>query len=400
MSLPERIFSMCSIIQAGQYPSVQTFREMFEVSERTVHGDLAYLKDRLRMDLKFDKARKGYYNADPNWKMPPIDLTDGEVFALILGKEMLSQYAGTSFEPVLRGAIEKIASRLSDKVEVDLSQVQSVVQFHTNGVIPISRKLLLDLTEACEMQRAVDLTYSAASTGERTKRTVHPYRIIENRGCWYLVAYCELRNDLRHFALHRIEEHTVSDSKYPLNESLDIDNWLKSAFQLEHGDGEHTVRIDFKPAAARYIRERHWHPSQQLDEHEDGSCTMTFIASNLDEVKRWVLPYGAEAQVIEPDVLRNKVRDELIAAANNYVDTRIIDMNLSRANRTRESSTGANSTGTNSTRANSTRTKPAARGIKRKTGVRSQLELDLDDTLQANEERTRQLKLELSSEES
>lgn len=378
MSRADRIFSMADEIQSGRYPSVKRFREMFEVSERTVHDDLTLLKDRMRMDVQFDRDRGGYFNADPNWKMPPFDLDEGEVFALILGKEMLAQYVGTSFEPVLRGAIEKIAERLTDKVQIDFAQVRSMVQFRTQGVIPISRKLLLDLTEACERQLVVELIYTSASKGERTERAVHPYRIIENRGLWYLVAYCETRQALRHFALHRIEKHHLTDTRYPLNESLHIDEWLKSAFQLEHGDGEHHVRIQFTPSAARYIRERKWHPSQSIDEHDDGGCTMSFTAQNLDEVKRWVLPYGAEAIVLEPEALRNRLRGELAAAANNYRDgAAVIEMKPSSA-----------------------KPKAAARGAKRtKTGVRQQLEIDLEATLQANAQPVTQLKLELPADE-
>ncbi len=379
MSRAERIFSMADEIKSGSYPSVKRFREMFEVSERTVHDDLTYLKDRMRMDVQFDRDRGGYFNGDPNWQMPPFDLDEGEVFALILGKEMLAQYAGTSFEGVLRAAIEKIAERLTDKVQVDFGQVQSMVQFRTQGVIPISRKLLLDLTEACNRQLIVELAYTSASKGERTERAVHPYRIIENRGLWYLVAYCETRKALRHFALHRIEKHNLTDVEYPADESLHIDEWLKSAFQLEHGDGEHQVRIRFSPSAARYVRERIWHPSQQIDEREDGGCTMSFVAQNLDEVKRWVLPYGAEAIVLEPEVLRNRLRGELTAAANNYREgAAVVEMKPASA----------------------AKPKAAAKGAKRaKTGVRQQLELDLEATLQANAQPVKQLKIELPADE-
>jgi len=95
---------------------------------------------------------------------------------------------------------------------------------------------------------------------------------------------------------------------------------VDKAFQLEHSGQEHTVKIHFKPKAARYIRERQWHPSQDLIEHDDGSCTLEFVTQSLDETKRWIMTYGAEAVVMEPPGLRNLVRDEHARAASEYLE--------------------------------------------------------------------------------
>ena len=43
----ERLLSVDRLIRSGNYPSVQTFVEHFEVSQRTVHGDIRFLKERL-----------------------------------------------------------------------------------------------------------------------------------------------------------------------------------------------------------------------------------------------------------------------------------------------------------------------------------------------------------------
>ncbi len=314
----ERVARMIEEINKGRYPNVEHFCREFEIAPRTALGDIRYLKENMQQEILYDKYRGGYYNKNPKKELPQFNLTHGEVFALTLGKEMLSQYTGTSFEPLLRSAIEKICERLPQNVNVNIDDIKCMVKFHSNSVIPISKKLFLDINRACEKSLPVSIVYFGAKRGDTTERTIHPYRIIENRSTWYVVGHCRLRNDLRMFALHRIKSYKLIDERFRMPETLDIDKWLESAFQLEHGDPEQTVKVRFQPLSARYIRERSWHPSQQLEEHPDGACTLEFKSQNIEEAKRWVLTYGADAEVLEPIELRKLVADELHRAASQY----------------------------------------------------------------------------------
>ena len=315
----ERLVAMDEEIRKGRYPTVQKFCEMFEVQPRTVYEDIRMLKEQLGMEIVFDRFKNGYYNANPKKELPAFELTDGEVFALMLSKEMLSQYMGTAFEPILRSAIEKIQERLPGKCQLDLEDVRSLVRFNSGPVITIPRKLFLDLNRACEDHVTVVLEYYSASKGEMTKRLVDPYRLMENRGTWYLIAYCHMRNDLRLFALHRIREHELSDSHFAEREDIDIDKWMDTAFMVEHRNESHRIMVVFKPAAARYIRERVWHPSQDLVEHETGSCTLSFDTPSLEEVQRWLLSFGNDAKVLAPHQLVKMMRDSLASALDNYM---------------------------------------------------------------------------------
>jgi predicted DNA-binding transcriptional regulator YafY len=314
----ERLVAMDEEIRKGRYPTVQRFCDMFEVQPRTVYEDIRMLKEQLGMEIVFDRFKNGYYNANPKKELPAFELTDGEVFALMLSKEMLSQYTGTAFEPILRSAIEKIQERLPNKCQVELDDIRSLVRFNSGPVITIPRKLFLDLNRACEHYVTVVIEYYSASKGEMTKRLVDPYRLMENRGTWYLIAFCHMRNDLRLFALHRIREHELTDAHFKEREDIDIDRWMDTAFMVEHRDQSHRIMVVFKPTAARYIRERVWHPSQDLVEHESGSCTLSFDTPSLEEVQRWLLSFGEDAKVLAPHELVKMMRESLTGALENY----------------------------------------------------------------------------------
>src|ERR1700722_15827004 len=141
----ERVLAIDGEIRRGGFPSLNDLCQRFEVAERTMHEDIRYLKERLNLDIQFDRARNGYYIGNPDQALPSFELTSGEVFALTLGKELLSLYVGTSFESVLRSALEKVSERLPEKVRIAPEDVKSIMSFRSGAIVPISGKLFTDM---------------------------------------------------------------------------------------------------------------------------------------------------------------------------------------------------------------------------------------------------------------
>jgi hypothetical protein len=100
--------------------------------------------------------------------------------------------------------------------------------------------------------------------------------------------------------------------------SFDREAHFASAFQHEVGGVPQEMVIWFDGATAPYIRERRWHPTQVIEEHEDGSLTLRFVVRGLNEVKRWVLFYGRGARVLGPPELVAIVREEIVQMNYNY----------------------------------------------------------------------------------
>lgn len=314
----ERVCRIDAEIRRGTYPSVKKLCDMFEVQERTLYDDIRFLKDRMGQDIEFDRSKAGYFNKNPEKTLPSFELTNAEVFALTIGKDMLSAYTGTSFEPILKSALEKIYQRLPGKVEVNIEELRSMIRFKPNPLTPVNRKAFLDLNRACEKNLPTELKYYAPSTDEVTERTIYPHRLVEHQGLWYVVGFCTLRQALRKFALHRIQHYHLLDARFEPIPDQEIDNWLAGAFMIEHREAEQLVKVKFAPRAANYVRERVWHNTQTIDEHTDGSCTLSMQSPSLDEVARWVLSYGAEAEVLAPPQLRERMRSTLVRALEKY----------------------------------------------------------------------------------
>ena len=297
---------------------MQDLCSKYEIAERTFYADLEYIRDRMRIEIIHDPAKGGYFNSTPNAKLPEFDLFDDEIAALILGKEMLVGLSGATFRVELEQAVRKITSRLARKESISFEEIRSLVRFVPTGLAETGSKELTDLRDACEKKRAVEINYYAPSTGELSTRKIDPYKIVQHDGAWYVAGWCHQRNDMRKFAIHRIRGYKLLKENFEIQANFDVEAWLDSAFIFEHRDGEQTVRIRFTAVGARYALDRIWHPAQKVSRHADGSCTLEFTTQSFDEVKRWVLPFGSGAEVIDPPELRRRVMEELQNTLRHY----------------------------------------------------------------------------------
>jgi hypothetical protein len=100
-----------------------------------------------------------------------------------------------------------------------------------------------------------------------------------------------------------------------------VDRFLGGAWGIMRGDRV-TVKILFAPALAPYIRERLWHPSQTIRDLTDGRLELTVRVADTLEVRRWIMGYGVQAEVVEPSALREALREEAQAMAERLAPRR------------------------------------------------------------------------------
>jgi predicted DNA-binding transcriptional regulator YafY len=84
---------------------------------------------------------------------------------------------------------------------------------------------------------------------------------------------------------------------------------LNRAWGIVHGTLV-TVKVVFARDLARYVADRLWHPSQKLRTLGDGRLEVTLRVADTLEVRRWILGYGTQAEVVEPHALREALRRE------------------------------------------------------------------------------------------
>lgn len=305
----QRIIEFDRAIRAGEYPNATTFARSQEVCSRTIQRDIEFFCERLGAPLVFDRKRNGYTYKDPNYRLPAILLTEGELVALFVAERVLRQYCGTPFGADLERAFLKIQVGLNDRISLDLGRLSESYSFHNPPALPFEESLFRDLAAAIDRRCRIVIDYWTASRQEETRRAVDPYHLASIQSEWYLIGHCHFRNAIRSFAPSRIRRWEMTDSTFEIPADFRIEEYLRDSFGAILGaPGElHQVVIRFQGLAVRYVSERTWHRSQTIETNDNGDLVVSLRVSHLREVERWVLSWGADAEVLEPPELRDRV---------------------------------------------------------------------------------------------
>lgn len=299
-------------LRNNRYPNCTRLAGHFEVSSKSIQRDIDFMRDMLQAPIEYDPRRKGYFYRE-TWNFDPAAVLDRqEAEALAATSRVLAQYRGTPWYEDVSSAIEKLRQYLPFSCSGD--SLFDICSFDSPVPVPaVDQEKFSMIEQAIRHRLKVCMNYQSASRQVITRRTVHPYRLHYDQSgdFWYLIAWCEYRKAIRTFALSRAEHMVQTGDTFTIPATFRIDKYLEKNFNHTRGPETHNIAIRFTPYQSQWIREHRWHPSQHIREHEDGSLTLTLDVSALEAVKRWVLRYGAQAEVLEPPELRRMVKIEV-----------------------------------------------------------------------------------------
>jgi len=303
----ERMLRIHQELQAGKYPNASTLARSFEISTKTIHRDLEFMRDRLSLPIEYDSGRFGYYYTEEVNAFPTMQISEGELLALVIAEKALQQYRGTSFEAPLLSAIRKIEQSLPDTVSLSLTDVQQTISFRTSAEPIVELAVFDQLSRATASRQQLELNYRKPGQSEPERRIVDPYHLANINGEWYLFAYDHLRRAIRTFVPSRIRGIRATGKEFSRPERFSLDKRLRRSFGVHCGEGVFDIAIRFSARVADYIREKKWHDSQRLWEKPGGEIELSLRLSSLGEVERWVLSWGGEATVLSPPELIESV---------------------------------------------------------------------------------------------
>lgn len=304
----ERMLRIHQAVQAGNYPNATSLAAELEVSAKSIHRDLEFMRDRLQLPLDFDRRRLGYYYTEHVSAFPTVQITEGELFALIVAEKALQQYRGTSFEQPLLSAIHKMEQSLPDTISLDLADVERTISFRTRAEPILDLEIFEELAKTTSSRQQIELSYRKPGQRAAESRLVDPYHLANINGEWFLFAYDHLRKDIRTFVPARIKAVRRTGKTFDRPRKFSLEKRLHDSFGVHSGGGEFEVVVRFNQHVADYIREKKWHESQRLLELKDGAVELCLKLSSLAEVERWVLGWGGNAVVLRPPELAEAIR--------------------------------------------------------------------------------------------
>ena len=194
------------------------------------------------------------------------------------------------------GGGEEALSRLSalfrreggDWLEVDFSDW---------GSGAVERENFSRVKRSVLERRPLSFTYYN-SAGETSRRTVEPARLVFKSGCWYLSAYCRIRQDWRIFRLARMEDPTLEEESCPPRhppERLEVPS--------PGGEQGTELRLRFQPSAAWRVQD-YFHP-KQITRESDGHLLVNCNFPEDQWLLSFLLSFGSQLEVLSPGYWRD-----------------------------------------------------------------------------------------------
>lgn len=319
----ERQWILLRTLSARRFgATVRELADEMGTSQKTIRRDLALLAG-LGFPISPREGAHGrnHWIAEFDSSSPPLTFNVSEVLALYLGRELLEPLAGTLIWESHHSAFRKIKATLKDPVIQYLDQLHGLVHrtsfrrshYHEKSI------LIDNLMTGIEEQRITFLTYHSARSTEPLTYDIYPYGLIYHRGSLYLVAQSQQHDQIRTFKVDRVVDVQLETLKFQKPADFDLQTYLQHSLGVFHADGKpERVVVRFAKEVARYVSEHQWHESQKLIRQNDGSIRAEFQLTTFEELKSWILSFGAKAVVEEPAALREEIRDELEHLIRSY----------------------------------------------------------------------------------
>jgi predicted DNA-binding transcriptional regulator YafY len=315
---------LAALSSRAAHTTVRDLAREHAVSEKTICRDLAMLK---RAGFPFEETLGDYgrkqLRLSPAKALPALSLNWEEAIALWLARRFMKPLAGTNFWTAVNRAYAKVRAVLGDEPLRYVERMASA--FHLtggDGGEKYAAKALVcdELTRAIEERRMTDLVYQSENATEPVSRTVYPYGWVVHHDSLYLVAHAPDHGQQRLYKLDRMESVKVDALQFQRSPDFSLSHFFAGSFGVFRGDGQApiAVRIRFLPAVARAIGDKQFHPSQQLTRERDGSITAEFELTATQELKSWLLSWGANAVVLEPQALADEMRAEAESLVRLY----------------------------------------------------------------------------------
>jgi len=242
---------------------------------------------------------------------PALRLSPTELMALALSRRLIAPLEGTGLHASLQSALSKASAVLPPE---GLALVQQLEGTFSVGLGPHKRykhhrEIVERVTQAIAEKRRIQMRYDSASRGRVTRREVDPYRLWYASGGLYLIGYCHLRKEPRMFAVERIKSITPTELPYQIPLHFDFEAFVEASLTVMRGP-RIDVELEFDKPTAAWVKDRVWHPSQQLKRAPGGKLRMALTVADSRELVGWVLGFGSGVRVVRPDRLRRAVKEE------------------------------------------------------------------------------------------
>lgn len=295
-----RLFEIVYILLDKKTTTAKDLAQHFEVSQRTIYRDIDTLTA-AGIPIYTNKGKGGGISLLDNFVLNKSLLSENEQDEILTALHSLSLAKDPDASNVLSKLSTMFNKSAVDWIQVDFSDWRS--QDSTT---------FSSIKSAILNKHAIQFDYYS-SFGEKSERRIEPLQLSFKHRAWYVVGYCTAKKDIRVFKLFRIKNLVVT------NESFDRTYHPQSINQPYDPKLSKLITVKLRIDASQAYRVYDDFDESQVEKCSDDS----FIVTSTYPEDQWVygniLSFGHYAEVLEPDYLREVIKERLKKSLDKYL---------------------------------------------------------------------------------
>ena len=173
----ERMLKIHNFLKGENHPNASQLAAELEVTTKTIYRDIAFMRDRMELPVVFEPAYNGYCYDGEVGQFPTVQISEGELFAMLVAEKAMQQYRGTNFEKPLMSAFRKVTDSLTDTLSFNLDEFDQSISFRTSAEPVLNLDVIDALAKAAAGHRQLQFT-----TASRAR--ARPHRASSTRTTW------------------------------------------------------------------------------------------------------------------------------------------------------------------------------------------------------------------------
>jgi predicted DNA-binding transcriptional regulator YafY len=315
MNKTERQLAITLELQRRKMLRAEDLAAQLETSVRTIYRDIQALSE---AGVPIMGAPGHGYSLMEGYFLPPVSFTAEEAVSLLMGADFIEQRLDTEYAMEAKSAQRKIEAILPESVRNESTRVRETMRLlHTAEPLTKARvkTYLNQIRNAILEQRKISFMYlkkMPGTDGSRyNMREVSPYGLSLVQENWVLIARCDMRQDIRHFRLSRMTELSVLENQFLLPSDFDLNSYRPPE------DRNEQVLIRAKPEIADKVMEALYFYMDAFEEQEEG-VIFHFRVRYPEEILHYLLGWGGDIEVLEPESLRFRMKEVAINILKHY----------------------------------------------------------------------------------
>jgi len=325
-----QLLNAITLLSQPSGTTIKALMERLEVSRRTVFRLLEAL-DELGFPLVHDRPEFGgekiyrlldsFIQRLPNISLPGFSFSPREAIYLKAILDRSHFFPDPESDSALTSLRLKLKTIIKEQTTSSLSGTPRQIGSGCLVQNDAGESILISIRTAIFDHRACAIRYRAFEPSSSQLYVIHPLRLIEDAGGFFLFAGLPSHDAVRLIPVDRISSIDILENVCTSDGDQSADILLAKAFDLGH-PAPVTVVIRLSASISQSMHQRRLSPDQSIIDHPDGSCTMTVSTSDSAALLQYLLSFGPNAEIISPPEIRALARKQLSEALFHYKNAR------------------------------------------------------------------------------